>query len=135
MTGYPFALVFSASVKQLKKVNTGNNQKPIAVMANEKGSHGGRNNRDLKLVNVFSLSVSGGVLHGSGPDVPDDSSVLSVRRAGGCVRVPGAVRRLLPHHDGPHSVRAGWTHASLTGHWLPSRPYGCSHDSRSTHRW
>ena len=83
---------------------------------------------------MSSLCVSGGVLHCSGPDVHADSSVLGVRGAGGRVRVLGAVRRLLPHHDGPHSVRAGRAHASLAGHWVPSRPYVSSHDSRSTYR-
>ncbi len=79
--------------------------------------------------------VSGGVLHSYGPDVHHDSSVHCVWSAGGCVRIPGGVWRLLPHHDGSHSVRARRAHASLAGHRLPSGPHGSSHDSRSTHRW
>lgn len=53
---------------------------------------------------MFFLSFSGGVLHNFGPDVCDDSSVLGLRGAGGGVRVPGPLRRLLPHNDGPYSV-------------------------------
>lgn len=84
---------------------------------------------------MLPWSVSGGVLHSSGPDVRDDSSVLGLRGAGGRVCVPGPLRRLLPHHDGPYSVRVGGTHASLTGHRVPSGPDGSSHDGRSTYCW
>lgn len=45
----------------------------------------------ITYLELFSLFVSGGVLHGSGPDVHDDPSVLCVRGAGGRVRVPRAV--------------------------------------------
>lgn len=91
---------------------------------------------DSREVSCFALwSVSGGVLHGPGPDVHDDSSVLCVRGAGGCVCVPWAVWRLLPYHDGSHSVWTSWAHAGLTGHRLPSRPHVSSDDSRSTHCW
>lgn len=85
--------------------------------------------------NMFLLCILGGVLHGSRPDVHDDSSVFGVWVAGGCVRVPGTVWRMLPHHDGSHSVWAGGAHAGLAGHRLPSGPHGSSYDSRSTHRW
>lgn len=84
---------------------------------------------------VFWSSVSGGVLHNSGPDVCDDSSVLCLRGPGGGVRVSGPLRRLLPHHDGPYSVWVGRTHASLTGHRLPSGPDVYSHDSRPPYCW
>lgn len=50
-----------------------------------------RASRHSKLVYGFLLYFAGGLLHCSWPDVHDDSSVLDVRRAGGCVCVSGTV--------------------------------------------
>lgn len=63
--------------------NTENEQTPY--------SYDHPRSKSFKLVNVSSLSVSGGVLRSSGPDVHNDSTVLSVRGAGGCVCVPGTL--------------------------------------------